>query len=52
MALVLRTAHGMSYAEIAESLGVSINAAMLLVTRAREALIPLLADFVENFSED
>ena len=52
VALALRTAHGMSYAEIAEALGVSVNSAMLLVSRARESIAPLLVNFAGDFSRD
>jgi RNA polymerase sigma factor (sigma-70 family) len=44
--LLLRWKHGLSYAEIAESLGISEGAAKVHATRGRQALAPYLRELL------
>jgi RNA polymerase sigma-70 factor (ECF subfamily) len=44
--LLLRWKHGLSFAEIAESLGISENAAKVQASRGRQALAPYLRDLL------
>jgi RNA polymerase sigma-70 factor (ECF subfamily) len=46
--LLLRWKHGLSFAEIAESLGISEGAAKVQATRARQALAPYLQQIING----